>query len=170
MAESDRPSSTKERFLRVLEVPIDASAGYKNDVSLLLVLRLSYRCRDQQHWTNRDLIPMPAERRTYAIWSYVIYWCISGMCISAYTTGSTLLSYGLTPQQAIVALVVGALFTGLLSISCGWMGERYDSEVPCCSRKLKRRTKASHWVHGRLSLHLGHEVNEICQTICFRYN
>ncbi|KAI0734021.1 permease for cytosine/purines, uracil, thiamine, allantoin-domain-containing protein [Fomitopsis betulina] len=88
---------TTGKFLQLFEVPIDANAGYKND-----------------HWTNRDLIPMPSERRTYAIWSYFVYWCISGMCISAYTTGSTLLSYGLTAQQAIVALVVGALFTGFL--------------------------------------------------------
>jgi nucleobase:cation symporter-1, NCS1 family len=78
----------------------------------------------KKHWTNRDLIPMPKDRRTYAIWSYCIYWCISGMCISAYTTGSTLLAFGLTPQQAIGALVVGAFCTGLLSVACGWMGER----------------------------------------------
>ncbi|KZT65774.1 NCS1 nucleoside transporter family protein [Daedalea quercina L-15889] len=117
MSESSRPESTKERFLRFIEVPIDANAGYKND-----------------HWTNRDLIPMPAERRTYAIWSYFIYWCISGLCISAYTTGSTLLSYGLTAQQAIIALVIGALCTGLLSISCGWMGERHHIGFTVASR------------------------------------
>ncbi|KAG7087946.1 hypothetical protein E1B28_011990 [Marasmius oreades] len=68
---------------------------------------------------------MPPERRTYKIWSYFIYWCISGMCISAYTTGSTLLAFGLTPQQAIGAIVVGSLFVGLLSVACGWMGERH---------------------------------------------
>ncbi|KAF9020371.1 hypothetical protein BDZ89DRAFT_1072293 [Hymenopellis radicata] len=106
-----------QRFLRRIEVPIDADATYKND-----------------HWTNRDLIPMPVERRTYAIWSYFIYWCISGMCISAYTTGSTLLAYGLTPQQAIGALVIGGFCTGLLSVACGWMGERHHIGFTVSSR------------------------------------
>lgn len=77
---------------------------------------------------------MPADRRTYAIWSYFIYWCISGLCISAYTTGSTLLAYGLTAGQAIGALVIGAVATGLLSISCGWMGERHHIGFTVASR------------------------------------
>ena len=33
MAESDRSESKKARFLRFIEVPIDANAGYKNGVS-----------------------------------------------------------------------------------------------------------------------------------------
>ncbi|ESK93519.1 ncs1 nucleoside transporter family protein [Moniliophthora roreri MCA 2997] len=110
-------NSTFRRLLRRIEVPIDPDATYKND-----------------HWTNRDLIPMPKERRTYAIWSYCIYWCISGMCISAYTTGSTLLAFGLTPQQAIGALIVGAFCTGLLSVACGWMGERHHIGFTVSSR------------------------------------
>lgn len=87
------------------------------------------------------------------------------MCISAYTTGSTLLSYGLTAQQAIVALVVGALFTGFLSIACGWMGERYD--ITHFSRKLSYiYIKAPHWIHGCLSVHLGNEVESDMPDEC----
>ncbi|KAK7447423.1 hypothetical protein VKT23_014133 [Stygiomarasmius scandens] len=109
--------SFSRRFLNRIEVPVDPDAQYKND-----------------HWTNRDLIPMPADRRTYKIWSYCIYWCISGMCISAYTTGSTLLAYGLTPQQAIGALVIGAICAGILSVACGWMGERHHIGFTVASR------------------------------------
>ncbi|KAF9261587.1 hypothetical protein L218DRAFT_930828 [Marasmius fiardii PR-910] len=111
------PQSTVRSLLKRIEVPIDHDAHYKND-----------------HWTNRDLIPMPPERRTYKIWSYFIYWCISGMCISAYTTGSTLLAFGLTPQQAIGTIVVGSLFVGLLSVVCGWMGERHHIGFPVVCR------------------------------------
>ncbi|EIM84155.1 uncharacterized protein STEHIDRAFT_123633 [Stereum hirsutum FP-91666 SS1] len=106
-----------QRLLKRIEVPIDKDADYKND-----------------NWTNRDLIPMPAERRTYKIWSFFIYWCISGMCISAYTTGSTLLAYGLTAGQAIGALVIGAVATGFLSVACGWMGERHHIGFTVSSR------------------------------------
>ncbi|KAL7422067.1 hypothetical protein Q5752_003842 [Cryptotrichosporon argae] len=68
---------------------------------------------------------MPKERRTYAIWSYVIYWIISGMCISAYTLGSTLLAYGLNCQQALATIAIGSLCVSPLVIACGWMGERH---------------------------------------------
>ncbi|KAJ7818269.1 permease for cytosine/purines, uracil, thiamine, allantoin-domain-containing protein [Mycena leptocephala] len=105
------------RLLKYIEVPIDANADYKND-----------------HYTNRDLIPTPANRRTYSISSYFIYWCISGMCISAYTVGSTLLAYGLSAPQAIGALVIGAICTGCLSVACGWMGERHHIGFTVSSR------------------------------------
>ncbi|KAH7910774.1 permease for cytosine/purines, uracil, thiamine, allantoin-domain-containing protein [Hygrophoropsis aurantiaca] len=104
-------------IIKRLEVPIDADAEYKNDP-----------------WTNRDLIPMPRDRRTYKIWSYFIYWCITGLAISAYTTGSTLLAYGLTAPQAIGCLVGGALLVGILSVACGWMGERHHIGFTVASR------------------------------------
>ncbi|KAG2126050.1 permease for cytosine/purines, uracil, thiamine, allantoin-domain-containing protein [Suillus clintonianus] len=94
------------RFLQYIEVPTDP--GVPNT-----------------SWLNRDLIPMPKERRTYKIWSYFIYWCISGLCISGYAAGSTLLAYGLDAQHAIASLVIGGLIVGVLCVACGWMGERH---------------------------------------------
>ncbi|KAG2158784.1 permease for cytosine/purines, uracil, thiamine, allantoin-domain-containing protein [Suillus bovinus] len=94
------------KFLQYIEVPTDP--GVPNTP-----------------WLNRDLIPMPKERRTYKIWTYFIYWCISGLCISGYTMGSTLLAYGLDAKQAIVTLVIGGLIVGGLCVTCGWMGERH---------------------------------------------
>ena len=38
-----------------LECPVDADGGYVND-----------------RWTNRDLIPIPPERRTYKVWSFAV--------------------------------------------------------------------------------------------------
>lgn len=99
-------SSQWRKFLQYIEVPTDP--GVPNTP-----------------WLNRDLIPMPKERRTYKIWSYFIYWCISGLCISGYAAGSTLLAYGLDAQQSIVTLVIGGLIVGMLSVACGWMGERH---------------------------------------------
>ncbi|KAK1230371.1 hypothetical protein PQX77_006542 [Marasmius sp. AFHP31] len=103
-----QPEPAFRRLMKRVEVPIDEDAHYKND-----------------HWTNRDLIPMPADRRTYKIWSYCVYWCISGMCISAYSSGASLLAFGLTPPQAIGAIVIASFCVGLLSVACGWMGERH---------------------------------------------
>jgi NCS1 family nucleobase:cation symporter-1 len=38
-----------------LECPVDDDGGYEND-----------------RWTNRDLIPIPPDRRTYKIWSFAV--------------------------------------------------------------------------------------------------
>ncbi|KAI9834235.1 MAG: hypothetical protein M1819_003073 [Sarea resinae] len=89
-----------------LEVPIDPDARYVNDV-----------------WCNRDLIPIPEDRRTWGIWGYCGYWTVSGSCVSAWTIGATMLSYGLNAQQAMICVTVGGVITGLLAVSCGWMGE-----------------------------------------------
>ncbi|KAF2770845.1 hypothetical protein EJ03DRAFT_269933 [Teratosphaeria nubilosa] len=110
-------STTTTRFLHWLEVPRDKNAWYQTD-----------------RWTNRDLIPMPKERRTYKVWTYCIYWCISGMCISAYILGSSLLAYGLNCQQALGAIAIGSILVSPLVIACGWMGERHHIGFTVASR------------------------------------
>ncbi|KAJ5090049.1 hypothetical protein N7532_008733 [Penicillium argentinense] len=91
-----------------LQCPKDEDANYENTT-----------------WCNRDLIPIPPDRRTYGVWSYFGYWTVSGSCISAWSTGSTLLAFGLSPQQAIAVVVVGGILAGLLAVACGWMGENH---------------------------------------------
>ncbi|KZO95911.1 hypothetical protein CALVIDRAFT_549801 [Calocera viscosa TUFC12733] len=100
-----------------LEVPADEDARYKTDI-----------------WCNRDLIPIPKERRTWGIWGYCGYWTVSGSCVSAWTIGSTMLSYGLNAQQAMACVAVGGVITGLLAIGCGWMGEVHHIGFTVSSR------------------------------------
>ena len=77
-----------------------------------------------------------------------IYWFVSGACISAYSTGSSLLAYGealrcalltlgLTAQQSMACVVVGAIITGLLSCVCGIAGEVHHIGYTVLAR--------SHW-------------------------
>ncbi|KAG1831560.1 permease for cytosine/purines, uracil, thiamine, allantoin-domain-containing protein [Suillus variegatus] len=140
--EADPHPSRWRRFLQYIEVPTDP--GVPNT-----------------SWLNRDLIPMPKERRTYKIWSYFIYWCISGLCISGYTTGSTLLAYGLDATQAIVSLVIGGLIVGVLCVTCGWMGERWG----CCGHgmgsieMLTAYMKTPHRFYCSVQVLLGHAAS-----------
>ncbi|KII84969.1 hypothetical protein PLICRDRAFT_45826 [Plicaturopsis crispa FD-325 SS-3] len=106
-----------QTLLTRLEVPIDQDAEYRNDT-----------------YCNRDLIPIPPARRTYKIWSFVVYWIVSGACISAYSTGSSLLAYGLNAQQAMACVVVGGILSGLLAVVCGWMGEVHHIGFTVSSR------------------------------------
>ncbi|KAJ5136491.1 hypothetical protein N7448_005045 [Penicillium atrosanguineum] len=100
-----------------LQCPVDEDAQYENTT-----------------WCNRDLIPIPPARRTYGVWSYFGYWTVSGSCISAWSTGSTLLAFGLSPQQAIGVVVVGGILAGLLAVACGWMGENHHIGFTVSSR------------------------------------
>ncbi|ODA79808.1 hypothetical protein RJ55_05404 [Drechmeria coniospora] len=106
-------STVKQR----LECPKDKDARY-----------------DNTSWCNRDLIPIPLDRRTYGIWSYVGYWTVSGSNISAWSIGSTLLAFGLSPQQAIGVVVLGGLLTGVLAVACGWMGANHHIGFTVSSR------------------------------------
>ncbi|EJT99989.1 hypothetical protein DACRYDRAFT_90066 [Dacryopinax primogenitus] len=111
---------TKEKlsyWAKRLKVPADEDARYKTDI-----------------WCNRDLIPIPKERRTWGIWGYCGYWTVSGSCVSAWTIGSTMLSYGLNAQQAMACIAVGGVITGLLAIGCGWMGEVHHIGFTVSSR------------------------------------
>ena len=105
------------KFVKLIEVPQDAHATYQLD-----------------NMVNRDLIPMPKDRRTYGIGSYAVYWCISGLCISAYTLGSNLLAYGLNCKQALGAMAVGAISVAPLVVACGWMGEKHHIGFTVASR------------------------------------
>lgn len=45
----------RQSWAKRLECPVDADGAYEND-----------------RWTNRDLIPIPPDRRTYKIWSFAV--------------------------------------------------------------------------------------------------
>lgn len=59
LSESNR--ETARRWARRLECPVDENANYKNTF-----------------WTNRDLIPIPYERRTWTWQGFAGYWVITG--------------------------------------------------------------------------------------------
>ncbi|KAL2000405.1 hypothetical protein VTN02DRAFT_3170 [Thermoascus thermophilus] len=106
-----------KKISKKLTVPIDEDSYYENTA-----------------WCNRDLIPIPPERRTWGVWGYFGYWTVSGSCISAWTTGSTLLAFGLNPRQAIGCVAAGGIITGLLAVACGWMGEKHHIGFTVASR------------------------------------
>ncbi|BFZ60594.1 hypothetical protein YB2330_001634 [Saitoella coloradoensis] len=107
---------TKE-FWDKFQVPKDEDAGYDNTT-----------------WCNRDLIPIPPDRRTWDVWGYFGYWTVSGSCVSAWTIGSTMLAFGLNAKQAMACVTVGGILTGFLAVACGWMGEVHKIGFTVSSR------------------------------------
>lgn len=106
-----------EIYRKRLEVPKDDGALYEND-SL----------------TNRDIIPIPPERRTWNRFAYSTYWVIEGVSISGYTTGSTLVGIGLSPKQAIGCAVAAGIIYGIMAVVMGWIGSHHHIGFPLIAR------------------------------------
>jgi len=102
-----------------LEVPKDKNAFYEND-SL----------------TNRDLIPIPPERRTWDGFAYATYWIIEGVSVSGFTTGSTLVGFGLSPKQSIACTIAGGILYGILAVVMGWVGAHQHIGFPLITRVM----------------------------------
>jgi nucleobase:cation symporter-1, NCS1 family len=71
-------------------------------------------------WCNRDLIPIPKERRTWTWQGFAGYWVIAGINTTAWTAGSSLLALGLSVPQAIGVMVGVALISAIIAVLAGW--------------------------------------------------
>jgi NCS1 family nucleobase:cation symporter-1 len=60
-----------------------------------------YEAIDTSRWGNRDVYPIPHDKRTYGMYAFVSYWGTCGICLSSWTIGSSLIGIGLTPGQAM---------------------------------------------------------------------
>ncbi|RFU32379.1 hypothetical protein B7463_g3981, partial [Scytalidium lignicola] len=99
---------TKKRiayWAQKLECPVDDDANYENT-----------------YWCNRDLIPIPEDRRTWTWQGFAGYWIITGANNSAWTAGSTLLALGLSVGQSMGVIVGGSLIISMIAVVAGWMG------------------------------------------------
>ncbi|KAK5119841.1 hypothetical protein LTR85_007167 [Meristemomyces frigidus] len=88
-----------------LECPVDEDAGYHNTF-----------------WCNRDLIPIPPDRQTWNWQGYAGYWIVAGINTTAWTSGSSLLSLGLSVPQSMGVVVGVALIAAIIAVIAGWPG------------------------------------------------
>ncbi|KIW27545.1 uncharacterized protein PV07_07273 [Cladophialophora immunda] len=102
---SDKTKARVKYWAAKLECPVDEERDYENT-----------------YWCNRDLIPIPKERRTWTWQGYAGYWIINGINTTAWTAGSSLLSLGLSVGQAMGVVVGASLFAALISVITGWPG------------------------------------------------
>ncbi|KAK7973953.1 hypothetical protein PG989_015801 [Apiospora arundinis] len=109
--------SRKSRWVTKLECPVDDDANYRNTF-----------------WCNRDLIPIPEDRRTWTWQGFAGYWVITGINTTAWTAGSSLLSLGLSAPQAIGCVVGVALIEVLVAVLAGWPGNHLHLGFTVLSR------------------------------------
>ncbi|KAI1496219.1 hypothetical protein F5X99DRAFT_414337 [Biscogniauxia marginata] len=51
-------------------------------------------------WGNKDVYPIPHDKRTYGWLAFYAYWGTCGISLSSWTIGSSLIGIGLTAGQA----------------------------------------------------------------------
>ncbi|KAK4501382.1 hypothetical protein PRZ48_007191 [Zasmidium cellare] len=103
--DSNEKTSKARYWAKRLECPVDEDAGYHNTF-----------------WCNRDLIPIPQDRRTWTWQGYAGYWVIAGINTTAWTSGSSLLTLGLSVPQAMGTMVGVSLLSALIAVLAGWPG------------------------------------------------
>lgn len=85
-------------------------------------------------WCNRDLIPIPEDRRTWTWQGYAGYWIITGANNSAWTAGSTLLALGLSVRQSMSVIVASSLIIAIIAVISGYIGSYYHLGFMVMSR------------------------------------
>ncbi|KAF7510903.1 hypothetical protein GJ744_005733 [Endocarpon pusillum] len=108
---------TSQSWSRRLQCEVDKDANYQNT-----------------YWCNRDLIPIPRDRRTWTWQGFAGYWVIGGINTTAWTIGSTLLALGLSVGQAMGMVVCAAVVIAFLAVGAGWMGSHQHLGFTVVSR------------------------------------
>jgi NCS1 family nucleobase:cation symporter-1 len=58
---------------------------------------------------NKDLAPIPFERRTWGLYNYASLWVAMSVCIPTYMLASGLIAGGMSWWQAILTILLGNL-------------------------------------------------------------
>ncbi|KAH9902050.1 uracil permease [Xylariomycetidae sp. FL2044] len=76
-------------------------------------------------WSNRDLIPLPPQRRTWGWFHYFGFWTLSSLNIANWQTPSTFLTQGLSVGQAMMIIIIGRALIAGFSTLIAWCGIRW---------------------------------------------
>lgn len=120
-----------------LQCPVDEDAEYENT-----------------YWCNRDLIPIPPERRTWTWQGFAGYWVIAGINPTAWTIGSTLLALGLSVGQAMAMVIVATMVIAALAVGAGWPGSHQRLGFTVTSRRCVRDPSAGRAGEGSRGRHI----------------
>src|ERR1035438_6822663 len=79
---------------------------------------------------NKDLAPIPMERRTWGLYNYVSLWVAMSVCIPTYMLASGLIAGGMSWWQAILTILLGNLIVLVPMLLNAHAGTRYGIPFP----------------------------------------
>src|SRR5436305_1550565 len=83
---------------------------------------------------NRDLAPIPQEKRTWGTWNYAALWISMSLCIPTYMLASSLIGGGMNWWQAILTIFLGNTIVLVPMILNGRAGAKYGIPFPVFAR------------------------------------
>jgi NCS1 family nucleobase:cation symporter-1 len=83
---------------------------------------------------NADLAPVPAERRTWGVYSYASLWVAMSVCIPTYMLASGLIAGGMNWRQAIGTILLGNLIVLVPMLLNAHAGAKYGIPFPVLVR------------------------------------
>src|SRR5919202_5146616 len=83
---------------------------------------------------NKDLAPVPKERRTWRVGSFAALWISMSACIPTYMLASSLIGGGMNWSQAILTIFLGNAIVVIPMILNAHAGTRYGIPFPVFCR------------------------------------
>jgi nucleobase:cation symporter-1, NCS1 family len=79
---------------------------------------------------NKDLAPVPPERRTWSVYNYASLWVAMSVCIPTYMLASGLIAGGMSWRQAIGTVLLGNLIVLIPMLLNAHAGAKYGIPFP----------------------------------------
>lgn len=83
---------------------------------------------------NADIAPVPAERRTWGVWTIAALWVGMAVCITTYTLAAGLISQGMSWRQALFTVALGNVIVVIPMVLNAHAGTRYGIPFPVLLR------------------------------------
>jgi NCS1 family nucleobase:cation symporter-1 len=83
---------------------------------------------------NKDLAPIPKERRTWGVYNYASLWVAMSVCIPTYMLASGLIAGGMSWKQAIGTILLGNLIVLIPMLLNAHAGAKYGIPFPVLVR------------------------------------
>ena len=83
---------------------------------------------------NKDLAPIPPEKRKWGTWNYAALWISMSLCIPTYMLASSLIGGGMNWWQAILTIFLGNTIVLIPMILNGHAGAKYGIPFPVFAR------------------------------------
>src|SRR5689334_6724260 len=79
---------------------------------------------------NKDLAPIPLERRTWGLYNYASLWVAMSVCIPTYMLASGLIAGGMSWKQAIATILLGNVIVLMPMLLNAHAGTKYGIPFP----------------------------------------
>jgi nucleobase:cation symporter-1, NCS1 family len=79
---------------------------------------------------NKDLAPVPPEKRTWGVYNYASLWVAMSVCIPTYMLASGLIAGGMSWKQAICTILLGNVIVLIPMLLNAHAGAKYGIPFP----------------------------------------